>query len=537
TLTEYTLHDEHADQDYPSTDLVSHEVGQHWFGDYVQGHDWANIWLNEGFATYMEALYTQHHEDYDAYRFAIYNDQMEEQEEGRENYTRPIVDRHYADPMDMFDATTHEKGAAVLDMLRYLVDGADAASHEASQNEQLFRAFRHYLVAHHAQTGDTADLTQAIRDTTGLELDWFFREWVFMAGHPDYRVKANYDATKKTERVSVAQAQHVDAMTPIFDMPIELAFYGPNGERKEIQVRDNLQQQEFDVPLDFAPQWVDFDPDDFIDKTIEFNKPVDMLIAQAEKDPSMMSRLWAVQQLGKEKETDADLRVAALVKVLGDDEFYGVRAAAATGLGEMGTEGAKAALLSSLKQPDSRVRTAVVKALGHFVNDHNVYDVLVSTLHNDASYGAEAAAAENIGRSGDPQAFGALQAEATRKPEVHVMRATLDGLAATKDPRAAAILLAQAEPGVPERTRLSALAGLVQLKDAVERDHSEALVADVNAALWDPFLPVRQAGERLAGVFGLTQFRAEIQKDVNAPLNTQRELAQMVLQQLQQSQK
>jgi aminopeptidase N len=180
------------------------------------------------------------------------------------------------------------------------------------------------LVAHHAQTGDTADLIQAIRDTTGLELNWFFREWVFMAGHPDYRVAAGYDATNKMERVSVAQTQPVDAMTPIFDMPIELTFYGANGERKETQVRDNLQQQEFDVPLAFTPQWVDFDPDDFIDKTIEFDKPLDMLIAQAEKDPSMMSRLWAVEQLGKEKETDTDLRVAALVKVLGDDEFYGV---------------------------------------------------------------------------------------------------------------------------------------------------------------------------------------------------------------------
>ncbi len=537
TLTEYTLHDERADQDYPSTGLVSHELGQHWFGDYVQGHDWADIWLNEGFATYMEALYTQHHEDYDAYRFAIYNDQMMEHEEGRENYTRAIVDWHYKDPMDMFDATTHEKGAAVLDMLRYLVDGADGASHEASQHEELFRAFHHYLVAHHAQTGDTADLIQAIRDTTGLELNWFFREWVFMSGHPDYRVAAGCDATGKMERVSVTQTQHVDGMTPIFDMPIELAFYGANGERKKIQVRDNLQQQEFDVPLDFTPQWVDFDPDDFIDKTIEFDKPVDMLIAQAEKDPSMMSRLWAVQLLGKEKETNMDLRVAALVKALGDDEFYGVRAAAATSLGEMGTEWAKPALVSALNQPDSRVRTAVVEALGHFANDRAVYGVLVNTLHNDASYAAEAAAAEDIGRSGDPQAFGVLQVEAATKPEAHVMRATLDGLTATKDPRAAAILLSEAQPGVPEQIRLSALSGLAGLKETVEREHAKELLATVRAALDDPFLPVRQEGELLVGTFDLVQFLSDIQADASAPLILQRELAQKVLLQLQRSEK
>jgi len=146
TLTESTLHDERADQDYPSTNLVSHELGQHWFGDYVQGRDWANIWLNEGFATYLEALYTQHHEGNDAYRFEIYDDfQLAEQAEDRDSYRRPIVDRHYNDPFDMVDVTTHAKGADVLDMLRYVVDGREAMSHPASQDEALFRAGIHPL--------------------------------------------------------------------------------------------------------------------------------------------------------------------------------------------------------------------------------------------------------------------------------------------------------------------------------------------------------------------------------------------------------
>ena len=536
TLTEYTLHDERADPDYPSTELVSHELGQHWFGDYVQGRDWADIWLNEGFATYLSALYTQYHEGNDAYRFEVYNDQLAEQGEERDNYVRPIVDRHYSDAMQMFDATTHEKGAAVLEMLRYLVDGAEAASHPASQNEPLFRAFHHYLVAHHAQTASTADLISAIQETTGEELDWFFREWVFMAGHPDYRVEASYDATKKAEKLVVAQTQHVDATTPVFDMPIEIAFYGANGERKEIQVRDNLQRQEFDVPVDFAPQWVDFDPNDFIDKTVVFHQPLDALVAEAEKDPAMMSRLWAVDQLGKEKGANADASIAALTHVLANDSFYGVRAAAAAGLGSIATDQAKTVLLSTLQQPDSRVRTAVVQALGNFAKDPNVYAVLVNTLHNDASYATEAAAAEDIGSSGVAQAFDVLQAEAAKNPEVDVIEATLAGLAATKDPRAAAILLAQAQPGVSERIRLSALAGLAGLKNAVEREHAQDLVGAVRKALQDPFLPVRLAGERLVGAFDLVQFQADIQTDAqSAPLIMQRELAQRALRQLQSS--
>jgi aminopeptidase N len=534
TLTDRTLHDERADQDYPSTNLVSHELGQQWFGDYVQGRDWANIWLNEGFATYLEALYTQHHEGYDAYRFEIYDDfQLAEQAEDRNSYRRPIVDRHYSDPFDMFDATTHAKGADVLDMLRYVVDGREAMSHPASQQERLFRALHHYLVAHATRSADTADLIDAIRATTGEEIEWFFREWVFMSGHPDYRIEASYDATKKTEKLAVTQTQPTNTGTPIFDMPIELAFYGANGEHKQIQVRDNLQRQAFEISLDFEPQWVDFDPDDFIDKTVQFDEPVDALIAEAEKDPSMMSRLWAVQQLGTTTLPNVDARVDALTRVLNADGFYGVRAAAATSLGGIGTDKAQTALLSALRQSNSQVRTAVVSELGKFSKDPVVYAALVNTLDNDASYAAEAAAAGAIGRSGNPGAFDVLQAAATTKPEAHVMQATLGGLAATKDARAAAILLAQAQPGVPERIRVSALSRLPALKDVVERDHMQDLVEVVRAALHDSYLALRETAWDVVGAFHLVQFQSDIQTEAqNAPMAQDRDAAQKLMEQL-----
>ncbi|MFZ0990430.1 MAG: M1 family aminopeptidase [Candidatus Sulfotelmatobacter sp.] len=533
TLTDRTLHDQRADQDYPSTNLVSHELGQQWFGDYVQGRDWANIWLNEGFATYMEGLYTQYHEGNDAYRYAIYNDQLAEQDEDRNSYRRPIVDRHYSDPFDMFDATTHEKGAAVLDMLRYLVDGSEGASHTASQHELFFQALHHYLVVHRAQDADTPELIKSIRETTGEELDWFFREWVFMAGRPDYRVAASYDAARKTEKVTVTQTQRTDAETPIFDTPIELALYGSDGKRKKVQVRDNLQQQEFEIPLDFEPRWVDFDPDSFIDKTVQFDKPVDALIAEAERDPSMMSRLWAVQQLGTTTLANPDARVEALAQVMSNDGFYGVRAAAAVSLGSIGTEQARSALLSALQQPDSRVRTAVFEALGKYANDREVYGALVNALHQDSSYAVEAAAARGLGKSGVAEALGVLQAEVLTKPEMHVMQATLNGLVATRNPKAIEILLAQARPGVPERIRLIALTGLESLKEVITPSQVPELTEVVRAALHDPFYFTQEAGEKLVGVFHLSQFEAEIQTEAQrAPMAMQRDPAQKVLEQL-----
>ena len=221
-----------------------------------------------------------------------------------------------------------------------------------------------------------------------------------MAGHPDYDVTATYDVTNKTERLIVRQTQAADSRTPIFDMPIELAFYGTGGEQKQVQVRDYLPTQEFDVPLGFQPKWIDFDPDDFIDKTLRFEQPEAALIAAAEQDRSMMSRLWAVQQLGKSSQLDEGQAVVALTRVLNQDTFYGVRAAAAKRLGSMASETAKSALLAALSQPDSRVRTAVVEALGHCSQDSAVYRALVHALQQDNSYAVAGAAAEVLAGCG-----------------------------------------------------------------------------------------------------------------------------------------
>lgn len=270
TLKDATLHDAKADADYPSTVLVDHELGQHWFGDYVQGADWADIWLNEGFATYLDALYAQHLGGFDAYRYAMLQDQQAAQEEDRDSYRRPIVDEHYTDPLQMLDVTTHEKGAAVLDMLRYVLDGADALSRPASLREPLFGALHQYLVTFHAQSVTTPQLLAVIERYTHRHLGWFFHEWVYMAGQPDYRVSADYDATAHAEKLEVVQTQKPDAVTPIFRMPIEVAFHGTHGEMHRVTIWDERTPEEFTIPLAFPPLWVSFDPDGIIDKTLQF---------------------------------------------------------------------------------------------------------------------------------------------------------------------------------------------------------------------------------------------------------------------------
>ena len=293
TLTDEALHDAQAEIDDPTTTLVAHELGQHWFGDYAQGRDWANIWLNEGFATYITALYTQYHDSNDAYRYEIFNDQNAALEVEASRAPRPLVHRNYVDPLDTLKEITHDKGASVLDMMRYVLDGNTAMQSPASQNETLFQALNYYLTTHAAQTADSTELLRSIWTKTGNGRPVLLR--VGIQGRPSRlpcqrhlrpRQKGGSDQDRSNEQAN--------ANTPVFDMPIPLAFFGGAGQRVETRVRDYSAEQEFTIPLPFAPSWVDFDPDDILYKAVVFDKTDTKLSSEALGDPHMMSRLWAV---------------------------------------------------------------------------------------------------------------------------------------------------------------------------------------------------------------------------------------------------
>jgi len=501
TQTEWTLHDAKAEADYKSQGLVAHELAHQWFGDLVTTRDWADIWLNEGFATFVEALYTQHHDGEDAYRHEIWEDQQNSQREDRDHYRRSIVSRHYQYPEQVFDATTYPKGAAVLDMMRHVLG-----------DKAFFQSLHNYLLAHREKNVDTHDLMEAIRDTSGQNLDWFFAEWLYKGGFPEYEVHAGYDRAHKLETVRILQTQTLDALTPIFDMPLDLVFIGPQGQRQTLTVRDHLADQEFTEPLDFEPSIVDFDPNDYVDKTVKFDKSAQELIAQASGDPAVMSRLWAVHQL-RDKDNAPEV-IAALRQVGLHDSFAPVRAEAAASLGEIGSPAALNALLALLPDHDNDVRAAVVEALQHFPKNQQAYTALVDRLHEDGSYKVQAGAAESLGHLDMPQAFGPLaeaaQLQVTPADSVHyVVSGALNGLAAMKDARAVPVILAHSQPGVPERVRVPALYQLLELKDQL-KGHESEVEATLRAALDDTFPFTREAGMRVAAGLRLKTFEPRI---------------------------
>src|SRR5712692_3595550 len=178
TQTDLTLHDERAHLDFSSDGLVAHELAHQWFGDLFTCRDWSHGWLNEGFATYFDKLFMEEDKGHDEFLYEMILVAGRYREEDAERYRRPIVEKVYETPSELFDRHLYEKGACVLHMLRFVL------------GEKLFwKSLAHYAQISRQQNVETDDLRRAIEEATGRNLEGFFSQWLYKAGHPEFKVR------------------------------------------------------------------------------------------------------------------------------------------------------------------------------------------------------------------------------------------------------------------------------------------------------------------------------------------------------------
>jgi len=349
TLTDHTLFTEESENIQESDGLISHELAHQWFGDLVTCKDWSHIWLNEGFATFYESLWTEHHHGRDSMVYELYHRAREIT--GIANENNPIVRRTYSNPDEMFNYLAYPKGSWVLHMLR------------SQLGPELYRkCIRTYLERHQHGNVVTDDLRAVIEELSGRSFDQFFDQWVYHARQPELDISYAWDEPAKLARISVQQNQEVNANVLLFKFALPIRFNGKFGtENRSIEV--SRKQEDFYFPLASAPELVRVDPDYTLLAKTRFNVPPQMLDAQLDDNSDVMGRLLAVEQLGSRQDKES---IGKLKKVLGSDSFYGVRVEAARALRSIHTEDALAALLGSCSQTDARVRRTVIENLGGF---------------------------------------------------------------------------------------------------------------------------------------------------------------------------
>jgi aminopeptidase N len=266
--------------------LISHELAHSWFGNLVTCKDWSELWLNEGFATFMEAVFREHEAGHDAYLEEMRSNTSLYFLEDMLKYRRPVRYDRYGSAIDIFDATVYKKGALVLHMLR-----------ETVGDEMFWKALHRYLEEYKYKPVGTPDLQRVFEETTAQKLDWFFDQWVYKAGFPELRVRSFYNQPTGKLTLEVTQTQSGDAMTPlVFRLPVEIELATDKGERTE-RIEITQRSQRFTFKLDGRPLMIRFDKGERILKKVDFPQPAAMLKYQIAHSSDVIGRIEAAEAL------------------------------------------------------------------------------------------------------------------------------------------------------------------------------------------------------------------------------------------------
>ncbi len=254
-------------------DVISHELMHQWFGDKITCRNWQNIWLNEGFASYGEAIYQESLGGLAAYRSYMNNSFMTRARQA----TGTLYVQNVNDVNQIFSSSrSYAKGAVVLHMLRGVLG-----------DSTFFKGMRAYSTSPVAySTAVTEDFQRSMETTSGKNLGYFFREWVYGEGYPTY----SYSVTPiaNTNRAVVQLRQTTTSTNPgSFTMPVQIAVQSLAGDSL-VTVFNDQPVQSFTVTGRSTVTNVAIDPNSWILRSAtvqQITTPVEPVILATEESP------------------------------------------------------------------------------------------------------------------------------------------------------------------------------------------------------------------------------------------------------------
>ncbi|MFI5151170.1 MAG: M1 family aminopeptidase [Bacteroidia bacterium] len=224
--------------------LISHECAHQWFGDRVTLGSWQDIWLNEGFATYFEALTEERYfpQNWNNWKKNTITDAM------RSPNGSVWVDDTTSVGRIFSGSLSYSKGSYLLHMLRWkLGDGMFFSALKSYLNDPLL-AYRY---------ARTADLQHHLESVSGQSLGNFFTQWFYGKGFPSYQIMWSQDGQNLTITVNQTQS---DPSVPFFEMPIPIAFSG-EGHDTTLILNHSWSGQSFTAKIGFTAEFASFDPE------------------------------------------------------------------------------------------------------------------------------------------------------------------------------------------------------------------------------------------------------------------------------------
>jgi aminopeptidase N len=224
--------------------LIAHETAHQWFGDAVTETDWPHLWLSEGFATYLAHVYAEAAHGRDRMAAGLARDRARILAFAEANPALPVLDTLTADPNDLLNANSYQKGSWVLHMLRRRV--GDAA---------FFDGLRTQYARYRDGNVTTDDFRRTMEEVAGQDLRGFFDQWLRRGGVP--HVEATWRAGAGGVTLDVRQT-HEGAP---YAFPLDVALVAADGTRRTVTVEVSARGHTFTLPTDVAPAAVVLDPD------------------------------------------------------------------------------------------------------------------------------------------------------------------------------------------------------------------------------------------------------------------------------------
>jgi len=232
----------------PDESLMAHELAHQWFGDMITTYSWQDIWLNEGFATHLAAMYMEN-----TYPANIYNNRrlVINNITSSPGGSVKVIDT--ANVNRIFDGRlSYNKGSYLIYMLRFVLGDA-----------VFFKAINNYLKDPLLAYGfaRTADLKKHLEKESGKDLTTFFNQWYEGQGFPSYNVQWSPLGSSHVKILMNQTTSH--SSVPFFEMPVALKFKNASQE-KTVIVNNTSNAQLFIQQLGFVPDTVLVDPEYWI---------------------------------------------------------------------------------------------------------------------------------------------------------------------------------------------------------------------------------------------------------------------------------
>lgn len=231
-----------------SRGLIAHEMAHQWFGDKVTCGSWKDIWLNEGFATYLSGLVV---EDFDgASAFNNWKESKVLQITSQPDGAVYLSDSDTLSVGRIFSSRlSYGKGAMVLHMLRKKLGDAD-----------FYQATQNYLDDPALAYGyaKTPDFRQKLEQQSGLSLTEFFDDWIYGEGFPTFSAYVT-QPTSSSVNLTLNQTQSHPSVS-FFETLLPVRLLGANGEILDTTVEHTSNNQQFTIPVNFTVVDVEIDP-------------------------------------------------------------------------------------------------------------------------------------------------------------------------------------------------------------------------------------------------------------------------------------